>query len=158
MTRCVDIQPYHPGDARLLSFRMGDEYVPLDIFERQCEFAHECLTVSVDGEPVLIVGSNILWPGTAEMWAVVADSARGHGRTIMKFLKRYRPVYMRRNDIRRVQVTVHAEKPEYRKFIEKLGFQQESIMMGAAPDGGDLVMYVDRRKTDGVERQERTTA
>lgn len=42
----------------------------------------------------------------------------------------------------RVSGYVNASNAEARRFDEHLGFQEEARLRGAAPDGGDVILYV----------------
>lgn len=42
---------------------------------------------------------------------------------------------------RRVSGYVEASNARARRFDERLGFQQEAILQGAASDGGDVILY-----------------
>lgn len=48
--------------------------------------------------------------------------------------------------VSRISGYVNASNLEARKFDEHLGFKQEAILSGAAPDGGDVIIYVMRRE------------
>lgn len=48
--------------------------------------------------------------------------------------------------VQRVSGYVNASNAEARRFDEHLGFQLEATLSGAAPDGGDVLIYVMWRK------------
>lgn len=44
--------------------------------------------------------------------------------------------------VQRISGYVNASNTEARRFDEHLGFRQEARLSGAAPDGGDVIIYV----------------
>lgn len=45
-------------------------------------------------------------------------------------------------NLRRVSGYVSASNTQARRFDEHLGFKPEAVLKGAAPDGGDVILYV----------------
>lgn len=49
-------------------------------------------------------------------------------------------------NVQRISGYVNANNEQARKFDEHLGFKVEATLSGAAPDGGDVLIYVMRRE------------
>ena len=49
-------------------------------------------------------------------------------------------------NVQRISGYVNASNEQARKFDEHLGFKVEATLSGAAPDGGDVLIYVMRRE------------
>lgn len=47
--------------------------------------------------------------------------------------------------VKRISGYVNASNQAARRFDEHLGFRREAVLAGAAPDGGDVLIYVMRR-------------
>jgi len=75
------------------------------------------------------------------LWAFISDDARGHGIKMIKFGRAVVEHGLTEKGFRRIQSIVRADRPEYQRFTEALGFTKEGLMRKAAPNGDDLWLY-----------------
>lgn len=92
--------------------------------------------------PLAIIGVTIMWPGVAYAWARVSDGVRGRGLAFTRAMRRLIVEQETILRLRQIRTSVRADAAEYRAWIKLLGFKEESVMVGAAPDRGDIVTYL----------------
>lgn len=116
----------------------------IDGYRHLAAISSVCQTLQVQGslEVAGIVGLNKLWDGVAQVWLLTSDVARGHGVSYTKECKRLMDFHSSRLGIHRVHIVVDAGIQENLRWAKVLGFEYESTMRHAAPDGGDMLVMV----------------
>jgi len=112
--------------------------MPIDAVEGM-----EALGIERDGE--LVAG--VLYEGFSDynVWMHVA-AVPGSGWLNRSTLRAFFGYPFNQMGVRRVSAYVNASNTVARRFDEHLGFKPEAILTGAAPDGGDVIIYSMWRK------------
>lgn len=93
-----------------------------------------------DGEPLAAAGAWLVWPGVAQVWAVMRDAAPEALAVVLRRLKRSLPEFCRLHELRRLQAMVCPSAANC-KLAGYLGLAPEGTMRGYGMDGGDWLLY-----------------
>lgn len=130
------IVPYEAGDVAQLEVRPGDGFgTPT---EDQPGLAW---TMKAAGKPVACGGFVEIGYGVAMVWVIASDGVRGHGRKFCRFARRATRIACEEMGWHRVQAAVRADRREYQRWAELMGFEREGVLRKAAPDKSDLCLY-----------------
>ena len=112
--------------------------MPIDAVEGM-----EALGIERDGE--LVAG--VIYEGFSKhnVWMHVA-AVPGSGWLNRSTLKLFFTYPFDQMGVRRVSAYVYASNTAACRFDEHLGFKREATLTGAAPDGGDVIIYAMWRK------------
>lgn len=106
-------------------------------------------TLSLEGEPVALVGITQMWPGVGRVWAWMEDGARQHILSFTKIAKRELLPEAFRAGFVRLEAEVAVTDEAAINWIEVLGFHLEATLCNRGLDGvGDQHLYV-RFRSDG---------
>ena len=137
----IRMRLYRPGDMARIQMRDTDDHVINQGLQDDLVLDGYALTMHIDGEPVSAFGGVQSSIGLCDIWMITSDKARGHGKMLVKYclllIKRVQEL----ESIRRFHCMINSDREENIRFIELLGFERESTMKKAAPDGGDMYMY-----------------
>ena len=133
----VVCQTYQLGDREYLEVRDGDR-LGGDEFDEE---NGPTWTLLVDDFPVAIFGFVNASPGVYEMWSEVSDLARGHGFAAIRLVKQIQDLAFKNLDMHRLQATCRADREEYTRFLEIMGFEREGVLRQMAPNRKDLILY-----------------
>jgi hypothetical protein len=128
-------RPYQSGDAYKIRLREGDNYG----YDEVAEYDGPGWSLVKDDEVIASFGIYEIDEGIGHLWAYISDSARGHGRTLIKFGRRV--INLAMDNHHRLQSTVRADKDEYVRFTEMLGLSKEGLMRKATNNQMDLWMF-----------------
>lgn len=97
---------------------------------------------------VAMFGMVEVMPGVAHIWGSVSEHAKGKGFSLAKAMRT--AINDMRHEsgiagIHRIQTYVDPRFSDDVRWIESLGFQIESVMVGGRPDGGDFLVYTIQR-------------
>ena len=139
----MKLRLYRDGDLHhVLRRAQDDEYG--DGQERttkqRCEKGNT-FVIEHDGIPVGIIGIEKIWSGVAKAWTLLSDQV-GIGVELTKMVRGVLGEYCEANEIRRCEAAVKSELLGNGKWLVLIGFQYECTHREAAPDGGDLDVYV----------------
>lgn len=91
-----------------------------------------------DSEGILAVGGvHLMWFGVGEAWLLVSPRALERPVALARYSKRLMRVIMDKENIRRVQASVHVDDARAFAFAEWLGFDHEGIMRKYGIEGDD---------------------
>ena len=132
----IVIDSYTEGDVYKLDIREGDGLgiPPMDQ-------PPPAWTMKKDGWPIACGGVVHVGGGIGVVWVQVTDEARGYGLKLCRFARIAMKIVFEDMKFHRVQATVRADRPEYRRWAELMGFECEGLMKKAAPDQSDLYLY-----------------
>ena len=132
----IVIDSYTEGDVYKLDIREGDGLgiPPMDQ-------PPPAWTMKKDGRPIACGGVVHVGGGIGVVWVQVTDEARGYGLKLCRFARIAMKIVFEDMKFHRVQATVRADRPEYRRWAELMGFECEGLMKKAAPDQSDLYLY-----------------
>ena len=130
------IDSYTEGDASKLDIREGDGLgiPPMDQ-------PPPAWTMKKDGRPIACGGIVHVGGGIGVVWVQVTDEARGYGLKLCRFARTAVRIVFEDMKFHRIQATVRADRPEYMRWAELMGFECEGLMKKAAPDKTDLFLY-----------------
>lgn len=98
-------------------------------------------TLLYQGRVIASAGVIVLWTGVGDAWAQLGPESRQHLRAIQFYTRRGLSMISRERHLRRVQALVIKEFEAARRWAESLGFEVESEMPLAGPNGETLVRY-----------------
>jgi RimJ/RimL family protein N-acetyltransferase len=93
-----------------------------------------------DGKMICIGGFKIINSAMAWCWIDLSIDALDHKAVMLRTTKDWIASFAKEHKLRRLQAYVDVSFEEGINFIEHLGFERESIMKNAMPDG-DAIMY-----------------
>jgi hypothetical protein len=93
---------------------------------KQHEHDATALTVFYDGEIFCCGGVMLIWEGVAEIWTVISPLVHKHPLAFHKFMVEWMDIFFRKYDLVRMQATVDAECTDHVRWIESLGFINET--------------------------------
>jgi hypothetical protein len=100
------------------------------------------ITIMHEGEVVGAAGVVRLWHGVGEAWTLFTELMHKYPLFIHKNALRLIRETIISDMYHRIQSTVCLRDPRAVRWIERLGFQKESIMQRFGADGSDYGMYV----------------
>ena len=133
----VVCQTYQLGDREYLEARDGDR-LGGDEFDEE---SGPTWTLLVDDFPMAIFGFVNTSPGVYEMWSEVSDLARGHGFAAIRLVKQILELAFKNLAMHRLQATCRADRDEYTRFLEIMGFEREGVLRQVTPNRKDLILY-----------------
>lgn len=134
----LELVEYEQGDVYRVKIRLGD---PLG--GSVTDLKQPAWTL-LDEEGNALLCFSILPEGTsgiATFFAYVSDDARGHGHYMLKTGRRIVERSFKHLNLHRIQAIVRADKVEYQRWIELLGFEKEGLMRKAAANKSDVWLY-----------------
>jgi len=132
-----EIVEYAKGDVFKVQFREGDTFGTFAV-----EHSNTVAWTMKDGDTIIGCAGYVKeCDGVATFWGFFSEDTRGHGRTIIKYARHTLEQIGEFWELRRIQAAVRADRPEYRRFIEMLGFEYEGCLKKAAANGEDVLMY-----------------
>lgn len=100
-----------------------------------------CKTGFVNGEIVGCAGADLLWEGTAEVWATLTYSVDASPIATFMCIREGLKEIMSDNNLTRVQAYARVNLPNANRLLTNLGFEREGLMRKFTPDNVDCYMY-----------------
>ncbi len=98
-------------------------------------------TITVDNQPVAILGLFIVQPGIASLWGIVSDSIQrvpiGFTKTVMDLIAGWGDSFK----LRRAQVMLRYTYPRYGDWYKLMGFEKEGLLRKFGENGDDYWLY-----------------
>lgn len=146
-----EVIPFERDHAEALDIRASDRLVVSSIGHGICDLAVEyasrgpCLTAMWGGNVVAVVGVILLWNGVGEGWAMTSDLvprvAKSFHRAVLVGLNRIWNEY----NLHRVQLVVHDRNIVSQRWVKRMGFEFEGILIKYGPDGSNYYRYARTR-------------
>ena len=133
----VVCQTYQLGDREYLEAREGD-LLGGDEFDEE---SGPTWTLLVDDIPATIFGFVNTSPGVYELWAEASDTVRGHGFAVIRLVNQIIELAFKNLEMHRLQATCRADREEYTRFMEIMGFEREGVLRQVTPNRKDLILY-----------------
>lgn len=131
----VEVRPYRDGDVFEITIRKGDQ-LGGGVTDLDCGL----FSLWVDDEVVACTG--IRPEGkNGLVWSFVSDDARGHGKVMIRMGRKMLRHGIEVLKFNRMYALVRADKEEYSRFIETIGFTREGLLRKASANGKDLYIY-----------------
>ena len=131
----IAIRDYEEGDVFQLLLREGDAFGTVQ------DLPFPAWTMTQDDRPIACGGVVQAGQGVGNLWLFVTDEARGHGLKLSRFARKVVIRLFAVMRFHRVQTVIRADKKEYRRWAELMGFQQEAVLRKAGPSQQDLLLY-----------------
>lgn len=151
----LEIRQFEPDNVLKIVPREPDRSILMSVAD-PLEYAREyvkrgpCWTLWNGDEPIACAGMIILWPHVAESWALTSESVARFPIAFHKAAKWAIEKAMFDNELFRLQVTIPETHIKSCKWIERLGFKNESTMPMYGTDGSTYIRFVkfcaDRRE------------
>jgi hypothetical protein len=137
-----EVRPFCPSDyvrVAALDGRQGD-----DLEQTASTFAMSgpARTLCIYGEPLACAGISIQWTGLGLAWAIVSSLALKHRRALHSSVKDGMREMIAAYGLRRVDALVMADFWVGRRWLQGLGFVEESLMPRYGPAGETMVRTV----------------
>jgi hypothetical protein len=91
-------------------------------------------------KPLAAAGAWLVWPGVAQVWAIVLKQTPEVMAILLKKLKRILPEFCRIHQIRRIQAVIDPTE-DNKKLVGYLEMKIEGILHGYGVDGGHWLLY-----------------
>lgn len=135
------VKPYLPEDYLAINERLP--FPMADAQRIAAEYARGRAYTGWAGDvPVGCAGLLPMWPGVATAWALLAPDVPAHAKRVHGAVLRGLSRLMREMDLRRIEATVFAGHAAGRRWVEHLGFREESAMPLYGPNGELASRYV----------------
>jgi len=125
----VNLKIYHP--AHLDLFTLGEGQQDINILKLNtsitCSKKDEAYTVLIDNVPIFAIGARIIREGVAECWIIRSNKMEQYKKFIVETTEKLIQSFSKDNNIRRWQTLIN---PQFVKWIEFMGFEKESEMIG----------------------------
>lgn len=99
-------------------------------------------TARVDGGIACVAGFAFLWRGVAEAWAVVTPLGWAHPMFIHRNVAVRLHQLIHNHGVWRLQASVKLDFAKGRRWVEALGFEEESVMERFGPNREPFMRYV----------------
>lgn len=134
--------PFHPGHvSSLKNTKKGvfDQQTLSQMLEVQASMGH-AITAYVHGRPAACFGYSLLWPGVAEMWLHVDESARKYGKTMTRAAIAFRDFTVISANLHRLQISVECDDERAVRWGQAIGFSIEGRLRSYGPNQADFFM------------------
>jgi hypothetical protein len=132
MTRPVE-REFFPEDISRIKTALVErerlEKMDLLALGRKYKESGPCMTLTMNGEPVAAGGFSLLWPGTAELWAVINEGCKPG---VLLALKRNVEKCMSQYGLNCLCAMACSAWGKGCRFLEWLGFENEGDLSGWA--------------------------
>jgi|GEM_PF-3348270 len=88
-----------------------------------------------------IGGIEPVWKGRYVLWSYVSELSVGDWRRVLRFTRLRLQRALAQPDVNRVEATALLTHPRYCRFLERLGFLAEGMLLNYSPKGEDMMMY-----------------
>lgn len=95
----------------------------------------------VEGVIYGVAGSYRNWDGVAQGWAIFGKDVDRYPIALTKLCHGLIVYAAKKQNLRRISLTVRNEYTKGNQFAYRLGFDFEGVMRGFLPDGGDANLY-----------------
>jgi hypothetical protein len=118
---------------------MHDKYI-FDIAAAEALKGQAISVISSNEEILAIIGYLGINDGAVELWALTSKLCSKYSLAFHRTLKKHLEIFIKANNLRRVQMTVSQDYSEGIKWAKALGFEPEGILRKYGPDGSDYIM------------------
>lgn len=94
-----------------------------------------------DGHLHGIAGSYRQWDGSAQLWAILSQASCRYPISLTKICEAMVSYAVKKQELRRVSITVKTDYFQGNRFAQVLGFTLEGRMKKFLPDGADANLY-----------------
>jgi len=92
-----------------------------------------------EGRPVGCGGVAVLWPGVGEAWSLSAPDLGALALALTRLSAALLDAAAARHRLHRIQAAVHIDNGSGRRWLARLGFEEEGLMRGYGPQGDDFI-------------------
>jgi len=100
----------------------------------------ESYTIFFEDKVISCGGVRILWAGTGEAWIMLSQETKKYCR-VHAMTKSVFEAIIEKHNLDRVHAFVRADKPEFLRYVEYMGFEREGLCKKFGPDGHDSYIY-----------------
>ncbi len=120
---------------------MANHSINTSVDRKVCGITEQVFTIEHDGTPLAVGGFRFIVPTTAWCWIDLGDEAGKHLVTLYRTIRDWIDKFAENNGVKRLQAFVRTDSIKAQRFIEHLGFERESTMVGFFGDS-NADMYV----------------
>lgn len=95
-----------------------------------------------DGELLVCAGIMSQWPGVGVAWALISGNGRKHYHFVHRAVREGLEYFIQRLKLNRVEANVNDDLEAAKRWVEVLGFSEESVMPKYGPRGETFRKYV----------------
>lgn len=97
--------------------------------------------IGSDGSLFGVVGGVIIWPGVADIGAILTDNTVREPIGFVRRMRQYISEMMEKHNLHRVQMAVKADYATGHKWAAAIGFKAEGVLKSYSESKEDYVMY-----------------
>jgi hypothetical protein len=132
--------PFEPGHLASIIPRHEDQKPP-EVMWSVLHTGGPAWTGMLDDRILFCTGALIIWLGVAEVWSFCDEECSRYPREVLKYQNEYLDRVIREQKLHRVQAHVRASWRSAYRYIERLGFKREALMLKYGPNGEDFYLY-----------------
>jgi hypothetical protein len=142
----VNIRPFVMDDMLRINLREIDARIGTD-FDAGIKSAvaaserGEAFTVLVDDEILAIGGMMPIFTGVAELWSLTGEAVTIYPLTFHKSILKILDYWQNLYNLHRIQCKVVAGHDTSRKWVTRMGFEEEGLMRKYDAHGRDFYLY-----------------
>ena len=137
-----EVRPFCPSDYLRVADLDGRYGPELEQTATSFAMSGSARTLCLYGQPLACAGILIQWSGLGFAWAIVSALARQHPRALHGGVKLGLREMIEEHHLRRVEAVVLAHFWVGRRWLQALGFEEESLMPRYGPLGEDFIRVV----------------
>ena len=134
----IRMEPFSFVHALNISDYKGEDFIKT---MKDHEKDASAYTVYYDNDILCCGGIMVLWEGVGEVWTVNGPLIHKHPFTFHKFMLKWMGIFFKKHNLRRLQATIDAECKDHIKWVESLGFINETPC-GMKNFYGDKTFYL----------------
>lgn len=128
----IELRPYKPEDYMTIKRRDFDAFTFLN-FPNPQAIANNLMNgpafTLTNGQPIACGGILILWKGVGEGWIITSPEVENHPIVFAKTVWREMERIIRELKLDRVQTLVDSEHKVSQKWVKRMGFHKEGLMV-----------------------------
>lgn len=99
------------------------------------------LTFLKDGEPIGVCGISPMMAHSAEVLMLISEELQKHPKFLHKFIKTELENTAKVNNLTRIQATTFANFEAGKRWLKRLGFEQEGLLRRFGANGQDYTIW-----------------
>lgn len=138
--RLIPFEPYHLSliNCTRPEMKTVPGMIDLDDYGNKLKASGPAFSLfTINDEIIGSGGFGLYWPGVAEGWLMLSDSADRFFFSIHKLVSHSIPTFMNSMKLRRLQIMIPSDSKRAFNWATRLGFISEGLMTKYGPDGSD---------------------
>jgi RimJ/RimL family protein N-acetyltransferase len=147
--KIITFEKLHAYDILDRNVREQDIWLSNQNWEEAVKGWKECgpaYTLVIDNQIICCGGIVLIGNRNGEAWTLLSPLFYKYIKTAFKAIKQYLQQIVEKESLKRVQATIHPDQDTAIRFIEHLGFHNETPngMIASGPNGENLLLFARR--------------